>query len=477
MQLPGSLIKRLLLQSSTTIWLLPGNVMGKAVQFGCFELDLADNTLRKSGRRVHLQSQPLKVLGALVEASGNIVTRAQLKALVWPSDTFVDFDKSLNTAIMKIRHALGDSAQSPRYLETVPRLGYRFLAPVTNLNTPVIHRREQRASRSGLLLTACLVTAVMLAASYFVSAFRSQTRQAYLPSVPLTTFAGSEIVPSFSPDGEKIVFAWDGEGQHNFDIYTKEIASGRLNRLTDDPHDDLSPTWSPDGRSIAYIRVLSGTEAEILVAPAQDVTRTRRLATLAAPIPYYARFKMLAWSPDSRNLVYTESQEVGSTQSLYLLDVVTGRAGASPGLHQTSTICRPRSRMTGLAWGLSATVAGPAATSMSCHCPEPWSQVRRCERRRSNAWSAHRLGRETMTHWSLPDMTCQEFLASGVCRRAPGPSLTRFQSRRKQVCRWMFHGTEPGWFTLGSQSLRISGRRSYTTSSKHDRSIAGPVPV
>lgn len=79
-----------------------------------------------------------------------------------------------------------------------------------------------------------------------------------------------------------------------------------------------------DGRSIAYIRVLSGTEAEILVAPAQDVTRTRRLATLAAPSPYYARFKMLAWSPDSQNLVYTESEEVGSTQSLYLLDVVTG---------------------------------------------------------------------------------------------------------------------------------------------------------
>lgn len=218
--------------------------MGKAVQFGCFELDLADNTLRKSGRRVHLQSQPLKVLGAPVEASGNIVTRAQLKALVWPSDTFVDFDKSLNTAIMKIRHALGDSAQSPRYLETVPRLGYRFLAPVTILNTPVIQRPEQRASRRGLLLTGCAVAAVMLAASYFVSAFRSQTRQAYLPSVPLTTFAGSEIVPSFSPDGEKIVFAWDGERQHNFDIYTKEIASGRLNRLTDDPHDDLSPTWS-----------------------------------------------------------------------------------------------------------------------------------------------------------------------------------------------------------------------------------------
>jgi DNA-binding winged helix-turn-helix (wHTH) protein len=218
--------------------------MGKAVQFGCFELDLADNTLRKSGRRVHLQSQPLKVLGALVEASGNIVTRAQLKALVWPSDTFVDFDKSLNTAIMKIRYALGDSAQSPRYLETVPRLGYRFLAPVTILNTPVIQRPEQRASRTGLLLTGCAVAAVMLAASYFVSAFRSQTRQAYLPSVPLTTFAGSEIIPSFSPDDEKIVFAWDGERQHNFDIYKKEIASGRLNRLTDDPHDDLSPTWS-----------------------------------------------------------------------------------------------------------------------------------------------------------------------------------------------------------------------------------------
>ena len=301
-----------------------GGVMGKTVQFGCFELDLADSTLRKSGRRIHLQSQPLKVLGALIEASGNVVTRDQLKALVWPSDTFVDFDKSLNTAIMKIRHTLGDSAQSPRYLETVPRLGYRFLAPVTLVNPPVIELTKRRARRHGSLFAGCLIVAVTLAAFYLVSTFPNQTRRPYLPSVPLTTFAGSEIVPSFSPDGEKIAFAWDGERQHNFDIYTKEIASGRLNRLTDDPHDDLSPAWSSDGRSIAYMRVLSGTEAQIFITPAQDVARTRCLATLTAPSPYYARFKLLAWSPDSKNLVYTESEGVGRTQSLYLLDVVTG---------------------------------------------------------------------------------------------------------------------------------------------------------
>lgn len=301
-----------------------GDVMGKTVQFGCFELDLADSTLRKSGRRVHLQSQPLKVLSALIEASGNVVTRDQLKALVWPSDTFVDFDKSLNTAIMKIRHTLGDSAQSPRYLETVPRLGYRFLPPVTIVSPPVIQLTKRRAWRRDLLFASCGVVSVTLAALYLGSTFRNQSRKPYLPSAPLTTFAGSEIVPSFSPDGEKVAFAWDGERQQNFDIYTKEIASGRLHRLTDDPRDDVSPAWSPDGRSIAYIRVLSGTEAKIFITPAQDVASTRCVATLPAPSPYYVRFKLLAWSPDSKNLVYTESEEVGGTQSLYLLDVGTG---------------------------------------------------------------------------------------------------------------------------------------------------------
>jgi TolB-like protein/DNA-binding winged helix-turn-helix (wHTH) protein/Flp pilus assembly protein TadD len=104
--------------------------LGGRLRFGVFELDLRAGELRKHGLRVRLQEQPLRVLGMLLEHSGEIVTREELQKSLWPADTFVDFDHGLNKAINKIREALGDSAESPRFVETVARRGYRFLAEV-----------------------------------------------------------------------------------------------------------------------------------------------------------------------------------------------------------------------------------------------------------------------------------------------------------------------------------------------------------
>jgi cholera toxin transcriptional activator len=102
----------------------------RLVRFGVFELDLSAGELRKSGVKLRLQGQPFQVLTLLLERSGEVVTREELQQKLWPSDTFVDFDHSLNTAINKVREALGDSASSPRYVETLARRGYRFIAPV-----------------------------------------------------------------------------------------------------------------------------------------------------------------------------------------------------------------------------------------------------------------------------------------------------------------------------------------------------------
>src|SRR5271156_271559 len=99
-------------------------------RFGVFELDLRAGELHKHGLRVRLQQQPLQVLAALLEHPGEVVTREELQKKLWPADTFVDFDHGLNKAINKIRDALGDSADSPRFVETVARRGYRFLAEV-----------------------------------------------------------------------------------------------------------------------------------------------------------------------------------------------------------------------------------------------------------------------------------------------------------------------------------------------------------
>src|SRR5919109_2644428 len=108
----------------------PSSNSRRRARFGVFEADFATGELRKSGTRLRLQEQPFQVLQALLEAAGDIVTRDELRQRLWPSDTFVDFDHSLNTAINKVRDALGDSAASPRFVETLARRGYRFVAPV-----------------------------------------------------------------------------------------------------------------------------------------------------------------------------------------------------------------------------------------------------------------------------------------------------------------------------------------------------------
>jgi DNA-binding winged helix-turn-helix (wHTH) protein len=107
-------------------------------RFGVFEADLDTGELRKRGRRVPLQDQPFQVLALLLRHPGEIVTREELQRALWPADTFVEFEHGVNTAIKKLRQALGDSADNPRFIETLPRKGYRFIAPAENLTTPSV---------------------------------------------------------------------------------------------------------------------------------------------------------------------------------------------------------------------------------------------------------------------------------------------------------------------------------------------------
>ena len=114
------------------------------VRFGLFHADLRAGELRKNGNRIRLQEQPFQVLTLLLERPGDIVTREELREKLWSADTFVDFDHSLNTAINKIREALGDSASNPRFVETIARRGYRFIAPVQQEKEPDPASSESR---------------------------------------------------------------------------------------------------------------------------------------------------------------------------------------------------------------------------------------------------------------------------------------------------------------------------------------------
>src|SRR6266566_5128763 len=106
------------------------------LSFGAFEADLYSGELRKQGEKVRLQAQPFQLLVMLLERPGELVTREEICQKLWSGDTFVDFDQSLGTAINKIREVLGDSASEPRFIETLPRRGYRFIVPVTTVADP-----------------------------------------------------------------------------------------------------------------------------------------------------------------------------------------------------------------------------------------------------------------------------------------------------------------------------------------------------
>jgi len=112
----------------------PSSSARKTIRFAIFEVDLAAGELRKNGNRIRLQEQPFQILVYLLDRPGEVITREELRQRLWPADTFVDFDHSLNTAVNKLREALGDSASSPRYVETLARRGYRFLAPVERVD-------------------------------------------------------------------------------------------------------------------------------------------------------------------------------------------------------------------------------------------------------------------------------------------------------------------------------------------------------
>ena len=102
----------------------------RLIRFGVFELDLRSGELQKQGRKIRLEGQPVQVLICLLESPGELVTREELHRKLWPADTFVNFEHGLNAAVKRLRQALNDSADNPRFVETLPRRGYRFIAPI-----------------------------------------------------------------------------------------------------------------------------------------------------------------------------------------------------------------------------------------------------------------------------------------------------------------------------------------------------------
>ena len=354
----------------------------RAIRFGPFELDLRAAELRKGAARIRLQTQPFQILVALLEHAGEVVLREEIRTMLWPDNTVVEFDHSINAAVKRLRDVLLDSADRPRYIETVAKRGYRFIgevetasnrvsnplqaesaesplpstsvaqyAPIPKLDIPLkapppIRQAPPpevsspslepppppitaRKSRTGLIAAVCAAVLVLGAPAgwWLFQHSTAGSKSVQLTPFPLTAAQGMEFGASFSPDGNEVAYSWDGgDGKGFFHVYVKTIGSGKPLRLTTSATRDIFPAWSPDGRSIAFVRYLDRT-CQVYVVPALGGAETKVIeGFLCSPNSWRPLdLPAPAWSPDGKFLGIPVSTSSDSHQtSLFLVRVENG---------------------------------------------------------------------------------------------------------------------------------------------------------
>lgn len=301
---------------------LPPGERPRAFRFGPYEIDLDRRELRKLGLRVKLERQPFEILAALIEQGGEVVSREALRQRLWPGEVAGDQEHRLHKAVNKLRAALCDSAETPRFLETVPRTGYRLLAPLEPLargpaTGPSLSSPAPRFRRAWLFAAVILFFAGA-GLVYRLLELRVPGGHGVLVPVPLTGFAGSERSPAFSPDGQEVAFCWEGEAQDNLDIYVTRV-EGATRRLTYAAQADSGPAWSPDGRLVAFIRRAGPQKTEIRVVPSGGGPER-----LLAEVHRALSGRPLAWTRDPRWMVIVDAETAAEPAALFRLSVESG---------------------------------------------------------------------------------------------------------------------------------------------------------
>lgn len=273
---------------------------GKKVRFSDFELDLASGELRKRGIRRKLAPQPFEVLALLLEQPGEVVSREAIQQRLWPDDTFVQFDLSLNAAVRKLRRTLGDSSDSPRFIETLPKRGYRFIAEVERWpaeaesvrHTTVPAPRARPRPVFGLAF-ALAVVAVAAGALVLQDRFSDPIEAGPYRFIGRTLdLPDGARDPALSPDGRSVAYVSREDG--NSEIYVRAVEGGSPLRITEDPSADQNPVWSPDGSRLAFLRRWPGTGPGTYVASLLDGSKT-----LVMGQTYGAS----SWTPDGEALI------------------------------------------------------------------------------------------------------------------------------------------------------------------------------
>jgi eukaryotic-like serine/threonine-protein kinase len=301
-------------------------------RFGQFELDPLSRELRTNGRIISLQEQSFQILAVLLERPGQLVTRDELTKKLWPPGTFVDFGHSLNTAVNRLRDVLGDSAESPRFIETLPRRGYRFIAPVAdergavaeasllsergsqwpaergqNVSVPIaegITKSSQQvpiARRTWISTAAVVLTLIVVAGftGYVLHRWISGTSTLNFERLRFTklTSSGKAEDAAVSPDGNYIVYAQ--QDRQGSGLWLRHLSSGSdVQILPSEEIDFRGLTFSPDGNTIYFVRTRkdTGSFKDLYAMPILGGAYRLLTRDIDAPVSF---------SPDGRRFVYT----------------------------------------------------------------------------------------------------------------------------------------------------------------------------
>jgi Tol biopolymer transport system component/DNA-binding winged helix-turn-helix (wHTH) protein len=286
-------------------------------RFGRFQLDLNSRELLCSGTRVPIQDKPLQILRLLLEAEGQVVSREQIRAALWPEDTFVDFEHGVNTAVKKLRQALEDSAENPEYIETLPRVGYRFLVPVeweeaekTFRNSPSVVTMPAPA-----FVPAAQQAGTHQAGPHLVEPEPARPRRRMAAAVAAIAVVGSVVglaigARHVSWNPMAILTRWAARSNHQ-----GSLPAVQRRRLTANPDDTpvTSAAISPDGKYLAY------TDSTGFYLRLVDTGETH-------PVPVPAGFvpSVESWFPDSVHLVVSWMKDETYRPSLWAISVLGG---------------------------------------------------------------------------------------------------------------------------------------------------------
>ena len=287
------------------------------IRFEAFEFDFQVGELRREGRRVKLQDQPSRVLFRLLQRPGEVVTREELRQELWPADTFVDFDHGLNSAVARLRETLRDSADKPRFVETISKRGYRFIAAIQpdqqaapELGTITAEPREHvvrvPVSKRFWAVIVFLVTSFFAAAIWAMYRPDADKQLTKIEVVPLIGLRGFQATPALSPDGNLVAFR-QSDGSRNAGIYVAGVGGDKSIQLSSNPG-DCCPAWSPDSSQIAFSRYSDRT-LSIWTIPALGGTEHR---------VYQGPDSMgggISWSPDGKLLAFCEGRQEDPTRS------------------------------------------------------------------------------------------------------------------------------------------------------------------